>query len=110
MLVIGYPSVPKIIINGDSATSYRKSKAAINKFANYARAGMPSDKAKAWNMIAVDLSKYAGKTIKIEYGNAQDFECYLLAEQTVNAPLAIEANDLLWPITNDTRRQTIRLY
>ena len=71
---------------------------------------MPSDKAKAWNMIAVDLSKYAGKTIKIEYGNAQDFECYLLAEQTVNAPLAIEANDLLWPITNDTRRQTIRLY
>jgi hypothetical protein len=110
LLVIGYPSVPKIIINGDSATSYRKSKAAINKFANYAKAGMPSDKAKAWNMIAIDLSKYAGKTIKIEYGNAQGFECYLLAEQTVNAPLAIESNNLLWPITNNTRRQTIRLY
>ena len=110
MLVIGYPSVPKIIINGDSAFIYRKSKAGINKFANYARAGMPSDKAKPWNMVAIDLLKYAGKTLTIEYTNAQGFESYLLAEQVVNALPAKLGNDLLLTITNDTRRETIRLY
>lgn len=110
LFVIGYPTVPEIIINGYSAIIYRKSKAILNKFASYAVAGMPSEKAKPWNMIAIDLLKYAGKTIKIEYGNTKGFESYLLAETIVNVVPLKDSKNTLWPITHNTRLQSIKLF
>jgi hypothetical protein len=110
LLVIGHPSFPVITINGDTAVAYRTSKAMINKFASYAKAGMSSDKAQDWNMIAIDLLKYAGKTITIGYGRVQGFEAWLLAEIPVNVPPAKATNNNIWALRNTTRRQTAKVF
>lgn len=111
LLVIGHPAVPVISIDGDTISAYRTSKAVINKFASYAKAGMPSDNAQDWNMIAVDMLKYAGRTIKINYGAKQGFEAWLLAELKVNIPVATDKdNKHIWSLTNSTRRQTVQVF
>ncbi|MCU7548160.1 hypothetical protein OCK74_03500 [Chitinophagaceae bacterium LB-8] len=110
LLLIGRPVTPSVKINGLSAPIMRSSKSKINDYASYAVSGMPSAKAKDWSMISIDLRSYAGKTIKIEYSEAVNFECFLLTEQKVTAPAAKTGNDILWPITNQTRRQTVQLF
>jgi len=110
LLLIGRPTLPTVKINGDPAVVKRSSKSHINNFASYAISGMPSTKAKDWTMVSIDLRAYAGKTIKLDYSGATDFECFLLSEQKVNVPIAKSGNDILWPLTNETRRQTTKLF
>lgn len=110
LLLIGYPEIPAVRINGDTATVTRRNKAAINQFSSYATIGMPSSKAHEWSMASVDLLPYAGKTITIVYSKTSGFESHLLAERSVAAPAVKEGKGWLWPVTNGTRRQTIKLF
>lgn len=110
LMIIGRLDAPVITVNGIAVVAKRSSKARLNSFAGYAKSGMPSDKASPWVMFTYDLLPYAGQDIKIGYNKAAGFESYILAERTVNAPKAKSANDLLWAITNGTRRQTTRLF
>lgn len=109
LLLIGYPEVPVIKINGATVSPRRNSKSSINQFASYAKAGMVSEKARPWTMQAFDLRPYKGQRITILYDGKAAFESHILAERTVPA-LKPEDTNLLWPITNGTRRETVRLY
>lgn len=110
LLLIGYPDVPGIQINGAAVVPVRSSKSVINKFAGYAKAGMVSEKARPWTMQAFDLGRYKGQRITISYEGKGEFESHLLAERKVKAPaFKSSGKSLLWPITNSTRRETVRL-
>lgn len=110
LLLIGYPELPVIQINGATVAPRRSSKSGINQFAGYARAGMLSEKARAWNMQAFDLRPYKGQRITISYDGRGGFESHLLAERLVpSSALKSAGKNLLWPITNSTRRETVRL-
>lgn len=111
LLIIGYPAVPVIRVNGAVVSPRRSSKAGINKFAGYAKAGMVSDKARPWNMQAFDLRPYKGKRITISYDGKGAYESHMLAERNVREPAARPAGkNLLWAITHGSRRETVRLY
>lgn len=111
LLLIGYPSLPVIQINGVTVSPRRSSKSAINQFAGYAKSGMISEKARPWAMKAFDLRPYKGKRITISYDGKGEFASHLLAERTVPASaLKSVGKHLLWPITNSARRETVRLY
>lgn len=110
LMVIGWPEAPVIKINGVQVNPVRSSKSKLNNFAGYAKIGMISDKAKAWSMYSYDLLPYAGKAIKIEYGNPSGFEAYILLEQQVKSEKEQLDNHKIRALTNDTRRQTMRLF
>lgn len=110
LLIIGRPDAPEVKIDGKVITAQRSNKARLNNFAGYAISGMPSEKAAAWTMFSFDLLPYAGRSIKIEWDKTAGFESYILAEQEVKVSQALEGNHLLWAITNNTRRQTIRIF
>ena len=110
LLLIGYPDLPEITVDGKPASIKRTSKAEINHFAEYAKEGMPSNKAKNWNMVTINLLPFAGKTIQIQYNRSEGFESHLLVERKVTAAGFKQTNNTLWAITNDTRRETIKLF
>lgn len=110
LLLIGFPDLPVVTINGDSVKPKRTSKAKLNNFSNYAKEGMKSEKAKDWKMIAVDLLPYAGKKIEIEYNRTEGFESHILAEQKINNQTKQTAGQDLWFIGNGRRRNTIQLF
>ncbi|MBS1669311.1 MAG: hypothetical protein JST58_18215 [Bacteroidetes bacterium] len=110
LIVIGYPIRPMITVNGNAIPVKRSEKSKLNDFASYAKSGMINDEAKEWDIATYDLLPFAGKDIKISYKGSGRFESHLLAEQKVVAPKALTGLDPLWAITNDTRRQTIKLH
>ncbi|SMC87309.1 alpha-amylase family protein [Pedobacter nyackensis] len=110
LLLIGYPDVPELFINGAEVKASRSNKALLNNFAGYARSGMPSTKAVDWKMGAIDLLPYAGKELFITYGKADKFESHILYEEIVEKKnKAVGKNELL-PVTNDTRRYVFKLH
>lgn len=111
LLVIGYPELPEVKINGVVATPVRTSKAAINHFASYAREGMPSKTARPWQMAAYDVKNSAGKRVSLQLhgGEAETrAEAWLLAE-TKAQDESFEPRDLPWAIAANSRRQTMRV-
>ncbi len=111
LLLIGYPEVPVIRVNGAVVSPRRSAKSVINKFASYAKAGMISEKARPWAMQAFDLRPYKGQRITISYDRNSGFESHLLTERRASAPASKPTgNHLLWPITNGTRRETVKLF
>ena len=112
LLVIAYDSLPGLVVNGQQLTLSRTSRAAINAFAGYAIAGMPSKTARPWKMAAYDLSAMAGKNITISFDPAipADTEIHLLVERKViQKPSSAIPSNMPWAITPGTRRQTIQL-
>lgn len=112
LLVIAYDSLPGMEINGQPLIPSRTSKSAINAFAGYAIAGMPSKTARSWKMATYDLSAMAGKNITISFdpAAASAMEIHLLMERKVmQKPYPAALVNTPWAITPDTRRQTIQL-
>ena len=108
LLVIGYPELPEVKIDGVIATPLRSSKAALNHYAGYARAGMPSDRVRPWKMASFDLKSKAGKAVTVELRGgeiATRAEAWLLAE-TKGADESFNPRDLPWAVSANTRRQT----
>ncbi len=111
LLVIGYPELPVVLIDGEAAVPVRSSKAAINHFASYAREGMPSTTARPWQMASYDVKKSAGKrlTLQLQGGEKETrAEAWLLTE-TKAQDEPFEPRDLPWAIAADSRRQTLRV-
>jgi len=109
ILLIGYPKMPELSINGIGVLPKRISKSKINNFADYAVTGMPSKQARPWTMATYDLSSYVGQKIRVSYKNGNSFQSYLLLERKVKPKKIKEENNHLWSLTNDSRRQTITL-
>ncbi len=116
LLVIGYDRLPDVKINGETATPARRNSGRVNDFASYARSGMPSDKARPWQMAAFDLRAFRGKIVSVQFA-AQDetsLESWLLLERAV-AELRIENEELRktanapWPPSQNARRQTVQV-
>ncbi|MEK7949167.1 hypothetical protein [Luteolibacter soli] len=108
LLVIGYPELPEVRIDGGIATPLRTSKAALNHYAGYARAGMPSDRVRPWQMASFDLKSKAGKAVAVEMraGEAGTrAEAWLLAE-TKATDEGFNSRDLPWAVSANARRQT----
>jgi hypothetical protein len=109
LLVIGYPELPVVKIDGEAAVPLRTSKSALNHFASYAVAGMKSERVREWQMASFDLAAKAGKTVNVELsGGEMDIrtEVWLLAEREA-ADEAFETRDLPWAISAGTRRETV---
>ncbi len=108
LLVIGYPELPEVKIDGEIATPLRTNKAALNHYASYARAGMPSDRVRPWKMASFDLKSKVGKAVTLELSGgeaATRAEAWLLAE-TKAADEPFNPRDLPWAVSANTRRQT----
>ncbi|WP_400261436.1 hypothetical protein ACFX5U_16145 [Sphingobacterium sp. SG20118] len=110
LLVIGWPHDVQVRINGEVQIPTKSEKAKLNAFAGYAKAGMVLSDAKDWFMNSFDLMRYKGQDIEITFDRADQFEGHILLERKVDANDYHAANDVLWPLSNDTRRQTLRLY
>lgn len=98
LVVIGYPTLPDIEINGKSVQPTRKTKGAINQFAGYAIDGMPSKTARMWEMAGFDVTSHTGKefTVAIQ-GNESPtrFEAHMIAER----PFGDDSNRKVSPKT-----------
>ena len=112
LLVIAYDTLPGLAVDGQQLTPSRTSRSAINAFAGYAIAGMPSKTARSWKMAAYDLSAMAGKNIIISFDPiaASAAAIHLLMERKIKQKSSSTiALNTPWAITPDTRRQTIQL-
>lgn len=69
--VIGYPTLPRVWIDGVPANPRRTSKGSINTFASYARDGMDSTVARPWEMAGFDVSLRRDRpfTVTLEGGD-----------------------------------------
>lgn len=108
--VIGYPASGTVDINGKQQAVMRSNTAHLNNFAGYAKWGMFSEKARKWEMSSFDLTPYRGKKIDIEYHDQGEFQSYLQVERPVPHSKAVRDHNHLWPITQGTRRQSVRLH
>lgn len=109
LLVIGYPELPEVLVEGKAVEPHRNSKAALNQYAGYARAGMPSDRVREWQMASYEVKGDAGKKVMIELrGGERDgrAEVWLLAERKAD-DAKFEGRDLPWAVSANTRRQTV---
>lgn len=110
LLVIGYPNTVKITINGKEATAQDSSHSKLNAYPFYAKPGMINDKAKEWSMTKYNLLPYKGQKITIQYDANNNVESHLLLERkSKNIVPYEESKSNLWPLTNGTRRETIKL-
>jgi hypothetical protein len=111
LLVIGYPEMPEVKIDGEVVAPVRSSKAALNHFAGYAIAGMKSERVREWRMASFGLAAKAGKKVSVELSGGEGeirAEAWLLAERKA-ADEAFETRDLPWAISAGTRRETVCL-
>lgn len=112
VLVIGYPTLPEVRINGSLIKPETTSKARLNPFPGYARAGMPSTQARAWEMASFDLKACLGKEVKVEIlaGSEGDTsaESWLLVDRKAE-DAALGGKTLPWAIDAGLRRQTLQL-
>jgi hypothetical protein len=111
LLVIGYPELPEVRIDGEVVAPLRSSKSALNNFASYAVAGMKSTKVREWRMASFDLSAKTGKKVRVELAGGERelrAEAWLLAERKA-VDEAFEMPDLPWAISAGSRRETVCL-
>ncbi len=85
LLVMGYPSLPEVVVNGKPAVPLRSASGTPNTFASYAVDGMPSAMARHWSMAEFDLAKFGNDPVRVALrGSESDTraEAWVLAEQS----------------------------
>lgn len=109
LLVIGRPLLPAVLIDGKRATPIRQTKGAINKFPGYAKDGMPTPLAEAWEMASFDLAAHRGKRVSLAFeGRRTAVEAFTLAEVLQDTPAP---KGTLTPLTQTGhRRETLLVY
>lgn len=81
LLVIGRPALPEVLLDGKTASPLRRATGSLNAFAGYARDGMPSEAAAAWQMAAYDLGSRSGHTFDLVLrGQDMTAEAWVLAD------------------------------
>jgi len=84
LLVMGYPTLPQVFLDGKPATPSRKTKSRLNAYPGYARSGMPSEKARAWEMAGFDLAGFGSAEVTVRFAGAEETtkaEAWLLTER-----------------------------
>ena len=84
LLVMGYPSLPQVFLDGKPATPTRRTKSRLNAYPGYARSGMPSEKARAWEMAGFDLASFGTAEVTVRFAGAEELtraEAWLLTER-----------------------------
>ena len=99
LLVIGRPTLPKVLINGQPVKPTRQRTGAINQFAGYARDGMVSANAKPWQMAGFDLKAYGAKfDVQVVPGESDTTaEAWLLTERPFGDDDQPKASPLTFP-------------
>jgi hypothetical protein len=88
LLVMGYPTLPQVFIDGKPATPTRRTKSRLNAYPGYARSGMPSEKARAWEMAGFDLASFGTTALTVRFAGAEEptkAEAWLLTERGFGA-------------------------
>ncbi len=84
LLVMGYPALPQVFLDGKPATPTRRTKSRLNAYPGYARSGMPSEKARAWEMAGFDLASFGTSEVTVRFAGAEEAtkaEAWLLTER-----------------------------
>jgi hypothetical protein len=84
LLVMGYPTLPQVFLDGKPATPSRKTKSRLNAYPGYARSGMPSEKARAWEMAGFDMAGFGSAEVTVRFAGAEEAtkaEAWLLTER-----------------------------
>ena len=99
LLVMGYPVLPQVLLDGKPAKPARVTRSRLNAYPSYARDGMPSEKARAWEMAGFDLAAHGGAEVTVRLAGADEAtkaEAWLLTER----PFGEQAGkDTLSPLT-----------
>jgi len=98
LLVIGRPDLPEVLLDGKAAKPLRQASARLNAFAGYARDGMESTSATAWQMAAYELAPRVGKTFAVMLrGQGITAEAWVLADVPTNDPAGGGETPLSFP-------------
>ena len=100
LLVIGYPTLPVVEINGMPVQPTRKTQGALNQFAGYAIDGMPSKTARMWEMAGYDITALTGKefTVGIQGSDtATRCEVHIVAERPFGDDTQIKLSPKTFP-------------
>ena len=84
LLVIGRPALPQVFLDGKPVAPTRSTKSRLNAYPSYARSGMPSDQARAWEMAGFDLAVFGGAEVTVRFAGAEEAtkaEAWLLTER-----------------------------
>jgi hypothetical protein len=84
LLVMGYPALPQVFLDGKRATPTRRTKSRLNAYPGYARSGMPIEKARAWEMAGFDLASFGMSEVTVRFAGAEEAtkaEAWLLTER-----------------------------
>lgn len=107
LLVIGYPALPQVLLDGRPATPTRLTRSRLNAYPGYARSGMPSEKARAWEMAGFDLASFGAAEVTVRFAGAEETtkaEAWLLTERGFGEQAG---KDILSPLSfPGTLRQT----
>jgi hypothetical protein len=109
LIVIGYPKLPQVLLNGSLATPMVTNHSSINNFAGYARDGMISKSARDWQIASYSLEVAKEKDCHVELvsseGKAITAEAWVLTEHSAVDDVFDEAK-VPWAIAAGLRRQT----
>jgi hypothetical protein len=109
LIVIGYPKLPQVLLNGSLATPMVTNHSSINNFAGYARDGMISKSARDWQIASYSLEVAKEKDCHVELvsaeGKAITTEAWVLTEHSAVDDVFDEAK-VPWAIAAGLRRQT----
>lgn len=107
LLVIGRPTLPAVLIDGQPLKPLRQTRGKINAFAGYARDGMVSASAKPWEMASYDLSSLKGKNAQVTLqGRNTEAEAWALVEMSEGAEAP---RHVLTPLTLPGKRRETHL-
>lgn len=100
LMVIGYPHLPVIKINGKAVEPTRKTQGALNQFAGYAIDGMPSKTARMWEMAGYDITAQTGKEFTVSIlgsETATRCEVHIVAERPFGDDAQIKLSPKTFP-------------
>lgn len=109
LIVIGYPTLPQVMLQGGVAVPLVTNRAKLNNFPGYARDGMVSKTAREWQIASYSLGELKGKDCRIELQHPDSTvthaEAWVMTEPSASDDLFDEAT-VPWAIAAGLRRQT----
>ena len=109
LIVIGYPKLPQVVLNGVLVAPMVTNHSSINNFAGYARDGMISKSARDWEIESYSLDVAKDKDCRVELlssgGKMITAEAWIMTEQSAMDDTFDEVK-VPWAIAAGVRRLT----